>query len=179
MRDINLNNYGQITAQERINLTIAALARGDIKEADRLYDTCPKYEYKVADKEYNCRLMAMPIISHLFFERCVYYYNTLARIDSTILLLEATDTPYLNEADDIRLNRLYYNRDLNMGKLKALYEGFRQFCCQISIEVEGALKTMGIERCCVDIERYIASTVVPTPEDIERAKAMFLEHWVF
>ena len=50
MRDININHYGQIKAQERFNLTILALRRFDIKEADRLYDTCPKYERKVTDK---------------------------------------------------------------------------------------------------------------------------------
>ena len=90
MRGINLSHYGQITAQERLNLTILALGRYDIKEADRLYDTCPKYDYHVADKEYNCRLMAIIFIKQIFFEQCIYHYNILAEIDSTILLMEAT-----------------------------------------------------------------------------------------
>lgn len=179
MRNINLNNYGQITAQERINLTMLALARGDIKEADHLYDTCPKYEYKVTDKEYNCRLMSMPIINHLFFERCVYYYNTLARIDSVILLLEAMSPPCLNEEITIRFEKLYHSHDLNIGRLKALYQGFREFCCQIGIDEEGALQMIGIERCCFHIQRYLDSKVEPAPEDIEQAKAIFLECWVF
>lgn len=178
MRDINLNNYGQIMAQERFNLTISALARGDIKEADRLYDTCPRYDYTMADKEYNCRLMKMPIISHLFFERCVYYYNTLARIDSAILLLEAMSPPSLDEEDAARFDRLYHSRDLNTGGLKALYSGFREFCHQIGIDGEGALKTMGVEHCCVSIRQYLDSDVEsPPPEEIKQIKIMFLEHW--
>lgn len=178
MRNISLNNYEQITAQERINLTMLALARGDIKEADRLYDTCPKYEYKVADKEYNCRLMAIPIINPLFFERCVYYYNILARVDSAILLLEATSLPSMNEEIAVRFDRLYRSHELNVGRLKALYEGFQQFCCQVDIDGEGALKTIGIELCCFNIKRYLDSTVEPAPKDIEQAKAMFLNYWV-
>ncbi len=179
MRDINLNNYEQITAQERTNLTVLALARNDIKEADRLYDTCPKYEYKVADKEYNCRLMAIPIINHLFLEQCVYHYNVLAKIDSTILLLEVTSPPSLNEENDAKFDRLYHSRDLHVGKLKALYLGFRQFCDQIGIDAEGALKPIGIERCCFNIKRYLDSVIEPALEDIEQAKAMFLEYWEF
>lgn len=179
MRDINVNHYGQITAQERINLTLLALARNDIKEADRLYDTCPKYEYKVVDKEYNCRLMAIPIINHLFFEQCVYHYNVLVKINSTILLLEATSPPRLNEEDAARFDRLYQSHDLHVDKLKALYIGFRQFCYQIGIDAEGALKTINIEHCCFNIKQYLDSIVEPAPEDIEQAKAMFLECWAF
>lgn len=179
MRDINLNNYKQITAQERTNLTVLALSRNDIKEADRLYDSCPKYEYKVADKEYNCRLMAIPIINHLFLEQCVYHYNILAKIDSTILLLEATSLPCLSEENEARFDRLYHNHDLHVGKLKALYQGFRQFCYQIRIDAEGALKTIGTERCCFNVKQYLDSAIEPAPEDIEQAKAMFLECWIF
>jgi hypothetical protein len=179
MRDISLNNYGQITAQERINLTILALARNDIKEADRLYNSCPKYDYKVADKEYNCRLMAIPIINHLFFEQCVYYYNILVKINSTILLLEATSPPCLDEENATRFDRLYQSHDLHVSKLKALYLGFRQFCYQIGIDAEGALHMIGVERCCFDIQRYLDSAIEPAPEDIEWAKAMFLEYWGF
>lgn len=179
MRDINLNNYGQITAQERINLTILALARDDIKEADRLYDTCPKYEYKVVDKEYNCRLMAIPIINHLFFEQCVYHYNVLAKIDSTILLLEATSPPCLNEENSTRFDRLYHSHDLHVGKLKALYQGFSQFCYQVGIDGEGALKMIGVDCCCFNIKQYLDFAIEPAPEGIERAKSMFLEYWYF
>lgn len=179
MRDINLSNYKQITTQERLGLTVSALARGDIKEADRLYDTCPKYNYNLADTEYNCRLMAMPLINHLFFEQCVYHYNVLAKIDSVILLLEATSPLGLNEEDTARFNRLYRSHDLTASRLKALYEGFKQFCYQIGLDAEGALKTTGIELCCFDIKRYLDSAIEPAPKEIEQAKAIFLEHWVF
>jgi hypothetical protein len=103
----------------------------------------------VVDKEYNCRLMAMPVINQLFFERSVYYYNALARIDSAILLLEATSP-----------------------------QGFREFCCQLGIDGEGALKTIGVEFCCVDIERYLSSDVESAPKDIDQARVMFLEYWI-
>ena len=179
MRDINVNHYGQITAHERFNLTILALGRSDIKEADRLYDTCPKYDYKMADKEYNFRLMAIAIINHLFLEQCVYHYNVLAKIDSTILLLEATSPPCLDKEEASRFDRLYHSHDLHVGRLKALYQGFRDFCYQIGIDREGILKTIGAERCCFDIQRYLDSAIESVPEEIEQVKTMFLECWGF
>lgn len=69
MRNINEKHYEQFTPQERINLTISALVRADINEADRLWNTCPVYTYKTRDLEYNCRLMAITLINAKFFEQ--------------------------------------------------------------------------------------------------------------
>ena len=49
MRNINCKHYGQLSPQERTNLTVLALARNDTQEADRLLDTCPKYTYRAHD----------------------------------------------------------------------------------------------------------------------------------
>lgn len=54
-----------------------------------------------------------------------------------------------------------------------------EFCNQIGIDAREVLQTMGIEWRCFDIQRYLDSVVESDPEDIERFKAMFLEHWPF
>ncbi len=41
-RTVRYNQYTQFTPKERLNLTFAALSRGDEAEADRLWQTCPR-----------------------------------------------------------------------------------------------------------------------------------------
>lgn len=173
MRGINLN-YGQLTAKERFNLTISALMRGDFKEADRLYDTCPKYDYTMADKEYTCRLHIMSNINSIFSGECVYYYSNAAKLDSEL----QREGKRQEDLDDDIIER-YEARDSNIRSLKALYRGFSEFCNQVGIEAAEALKIMGIERCCPDIQTYLDfdDTDPPDPDEIERFKDMFLGYW--
>lgn len=174
MRDINLNNYRQIRAQERINLTISALARGDIKEADRLYDTCPTYCYKIADHEFNGQLQAIYSIIDLFFWLCFCYYRNAAKLDSE---LQPEDKS--QKSLDEKIIRKFENRNSNICSLKALYQGFREFCQQVGIEAEEVLKIMDIKRYCPDIQTYLDfdHTDPPDPDEIERFKDMFLGYW--
>lgn len=178
MRDISLKAYEQMTPKERINLTISALARADFTEADRLYDTCPKRDYTVCDKEYNCRLMALPSIKYLFYTHCVQYYNTLAKIDSIILLIEATSFKNPHE-EDSRYDIMLDSHDIFVGRLKALYQGFLQFCDQAELDGQGLLTTMDIQGTCFDINKYLEYDVAPVQTDIEALEAMFLECWQF
>lgn len=48
--------YDSLTPDQRIHATLAALARDDMKEADRLADTCPEHTYRMKDSAYIMRL---------------------------------------------------------------------------------------------------------------------------
>jgi len=178
MRDVNIKTYEQLTPKERINLTISALAREDIVEADRLYDTCPKRDYTVCDKEYNCRLMILPCIKYLFYTQCAYYYNILVKIDSIILLIEATSVQNPSE-EDARYDKMHDRHDIFVGRLKALHQGFLQFCDQAELDGQDLLKTMNIQDTCFDINKYLAYDIDPEQADIAAIKALFLECWQF
>ena len=55
MKDKLEKYYDTFTVKERIDLTIAALARGDREEFLRFRDSCPKNYYKATDANYtNC-----------------------------------------------------------------------------------------------------------------------------
>ena len=71
MRQINDNKYNKFTTKERLNLTFAALSRGDEAEADRLWQTCPRHRYVAHDFEYTLGVSALTMLGSLFFEKCV------------------------------------------------------------------------------------------------------------
>lgn len=178
MHDVSLKAYGQLTPKERINLTISALAREDFTEADRLYDSCPKRDYTVCDKEYNCRLMSLPSIKYLFYTKCVYYYNILVKIDHIILLLEATSLTTPHE-EDSKYDKMLVRHRIFVGRLKALHQGFLQFCDQAELDGHDLLKTIDVQGTCFDIIKYLTYNVAPDQPDIDAIKAMFLECWQF
>jgi len=45
-------HYDQFTAKERVRLTMAALARGDLAERKKLSETCPVKTCRITDVEY-------------------------------------------------------------------------------------------------------------------------------
>lgn len=178
MRDINLKEYIQLKPQERTNLTLLALARGDFKEADRLSDYCPRQTYSMMDKGYACRMIAIPIIKHLFYEQCVYYYNILVRIDYTILLLEAMPDPSLCE-EDSEYNQLHKRQVVCQAKLKAVYQGFMDFCMEAGLDNDAMLKNICVEHSCFKMNEYLDSDIALDQEHTAYVKKMFLECWEF
>ena len=53
MRNNLTKHYDKFTAKERVNLTIAALVRGDNEEFLKLRDSCPKEYYMLTDAHYR------------------------------------------------------------------------------------------------------------------------------
>lgn len=178
MRDININNYAKLSPIERINLTISSLARGDFKEADRLWDTCPKFTYKSPDLDYTIRLMAINNIKSIFFGECVCSYNHLVRIDNVINLIETIALDLTNQ-NHKKLDKLYSIRNDHLINLKALFKGFLEFCCEIGLNGNQLLATLYIQHTCFEINSYIDSDANVTQLDINTTKAMFFEYWDF
>lgn len=170
MRDISEKRYEQFDPEERFSLTISALARNDIKEADRLWDTCPRHSYKVIDFEYANRVMATNLISMLFFQKCVYQYNMIKLAETALLLIDKKESAW--EEQENALNK----RDQHIVQIKALYQGMRLFCDQIEINGDDFLKTIP-DHVCFDIDKYLSSEIDPNKDEIEHAKNIFLEHW--
>ncbi|MGH8606514.1 MAG: hypothetical protein ACREX9_03545 [Gammaproteobacteria bacterium] len=67
--------YERLTPNERLNLTLEALARRDFAEATRLSDTCPQYTYRLPDCEYAMRitdLMSLAALATAWAWGCAY-----------------------------------------------------------------------------------------------------------
>lgn len=175
MLDVNDKHYQQFTPQERVNLAIAAMARNDIKEVERLWDTCPFYQYRTRDLEYKARFTAITLITSVFFEKCVYHYNVIQKANTYALLTDDLN-PSQNEKISAKVER---TRELHTALLIALYRGLAAFCTQVGLSYEDLLKTTYIQATCFDIEIYLALESEIDAAYIQQAKEMFLEYWHF
>lgn len=184
MRQIHDNQYTQFTPKERLNLTFAALSRGDETEADRLWQTCPRYTYVAHDLEYTLGVSALTMLGSLFFEKCVLLYNLIKRVELLILGyeqdLEYEEKEGLNDFANQSRNLIEIvsiSQKANLSKLKGLFEGFRQFCLNKNLDSETILKTTSIEGCCHDLAILLASDVQIDPEYVSQIESFFLEYW--
>jgi hypothetical protein len=55
--------YEKLSADERARLFIAAAARRDVQELDRLNDTCPRKSYIMEDRDYSRRKINLWILT--------------------------------------------------------------------------------------------------------------------
>lgn len=185
MRDINENNYKQFTPIERTNLTYAALARGDLEDAERLWATCPRFSYTTRDFEYTLRFENLMLLSSIFFENCVLYYNSAKRAEMYILLSrhgpkEYKDMDPSHLESNLRILEMVENaRDKYLDRLKALFEGMRRFCAQVEVSFDDVINMSRIEKSCFCIKKYLSKVTEISEEYAEQEKNSFLELWNF
>jgi hypothetical protein len=55
--------YDKLSADERARLFVAAAARRDVQELDRLNDTCPRKSYTMEDRDYSRRKINLWILT--------------------------------------------------------------------------------------------------------------------
>lgn len=175
MLNIGEKHYQQFNPHERINLTMAALARNDIKEADHLWDTCPTYSYRMRDLEYSARFFDIVLIGSFFFENCVLHYNTIKRADEFIASIE---NEFENPLDVEKiLEKVFFARAVHITRLKALYQGLIQFCQHTGINYDDFIKTIPINKVCFEIEHLLSAEIKVDNILVEQMKKMFLEYW--
>lgn len=64
------------------------MARNDIIEVERLWDTCPRYQYRARDLKYKACFTTITLITTVFFEKCVYHYNIIQKTNTYALLTD-------------------------------------------------------------------------------------------
>jgi len=186
MRQVNDTQYQQFTPAERVQLTLAAIGRGDEAEANRLWQTCPNYHYEETDIEYTSRISALIMLGSIFFEKCVYHYNHIQKANTCILATEH-ELGYENEKNLVEFSKITQRllelsaqaRNLHISRLKGLYEGFKQFCSDVGIRSENILNTLTIKGCCFEIDLLLSSEITIDTEYTQLIKEFFLENWHF
>jgi hypothetical protein len=62
-------HYDKLTAEERFRLDVLAMARGDLKESERLVGSCPKFNYDMNDRAFTGRwLGALDMTLRIYVE---------------------------------------------------------------------------------------------------------------
>jgi hypothetical protein len=186
MRQINDKQYSQFTAKERLNLTIAALSRNDETEADRLWHTCPRYSYRAHDFEYTLGVNAVFFLRAVFFEECVFHYNLVKKVETSILSyeqdLEFEEKEYLNELGTQTKKLIAIANKAQaicIARIKGLFEGFNSFCSDIGLYGESILKTMAIKNCCHDLDILLSMDIETDISYAIQVKKFFSDSWYF
>lgn len=184
IRQISGTQYETFTGQERFNLTLAALSRGDELEATKLWQTCPWRHYSCMDMEYFQRIHAFFTIEALFFQMTVLHYNMVQKAEKFIMArecdLEAEEDQGLTSWMEKTLQLIITMRnarDSHISNLKGVIEGFRLFCVEASISHEDVLKALPLKDCCPDLDQLLAFDIPADDKHVEAMKNLFLEGW--
>lgn len=186
MRQIHDQQYAGFTPNERLNLTLAALARADTIEADRLWQTCPRYQYHAHDFAYTLSLNAVMLLNSLFFEKCMFHYNQTKKIEGFILEAEY-DLAFVEEknakemANETQQLIEHTQKTLNthLSRLKGLFAGFKLFCAEACLDYENVINITLIKDCCHDLDLLLESEFETDMQYMNHIKDFFLEHWDF
>ncbi|MGH8647390.1 MAG: hypothetical protein ACREX4_24190 [Gammaproteobacteria bacterium] len=127
--------YERLAPEERLSLTIEALARGDGAEADRLADTCPQYTYRLPDCEYAMRTADLIGLAAL---------ATTWAWDSAYCAL-AAQTAIHRRGSEAKLDRLLEARSARIAEVKGIYAGWEEFCEHLAVGAELVLRACGFD----------------------------------
>lgn len=186
MRQIQDQQYIQFTPKERLNLTMAALSRGDETEANRLWQTCPRYKYTAYDFEYTLSVTSAMMLGSLFFQKCILHYNNIKRAD-TIIIGNEQDLEFEEEkklhdlANQTKnlINRVKKTQNKLISKLKGLFAGFKQFCSVVEFDYEYILQTIPLKECCHDLDILLATNNEPDTQYANQIQNYFQDLWHF
>lgn len=174
MRQINDQKYTNFNSTERLNLTIAALARKDFIEADKLWQTCPKLHYRLPDAKYAGNFEILMLLNSMLFIKCIKHYNKIKKIDEYLLnAREELDKDQILKLDVI----LSKPKKIQTEYLKGLFEGYKMFCNEASIDYENAIEINEFKICCHDLEMLLQTDIKPNMEYAHKIKDIFLEYW--
>jgi hypothetical protein len=148
--------YSEFTPQERLNLAIAAVARNDQEERNKLFTACPHFKYKKADTAFSIKYDLMVIIgASLIIEwerimgaikvQCNIYdlLNKHAIVYEEII--QTLEKNPVNQKIILQLQGKLSNLELNLKEtesaidqqiifVKTLLEAYQQFYQEIGIK---------------------------------------------
>ncbi len=129
--------YPTLTADERARLFIAAAARRDYAELDRLNDTCPRGHYIAGDPDYARRKIGLMVTALAWSGRTQQAECGVIAALAMLLVAEdcGSDTAAIEEALAVQFR-----------KHAAQEEAWRRFCADIGIDPEAIRQAYGIER---------------------------------
>lgn len=167
MPKLDKMNYHNFTIKERINLTIAALARDDNDEIARLRRTCQRKQYSMIDREYTSKLDNLTWIAAHLLELQNHHYNRIL----TIMLFIAT---HPNAEDSLDIS--YYDE---LVHIKSLYEAFYSFCNDIGLNKDHIVEWLRIDpRLIYEIFGEDALKIIRHDDEFfAQAKRQFLTIW--
>lgn len=150
MKDVS-RHYDKLTPQERLALTVEAMARGDTVDSDRLFESCPKQIYRINDPEFSwrfSRLISLALMSLLDS------YQTLAKANRAL-------AAFARRPDDARLEAYVHYKTEQFS----IQEAWKRFCDSIGLDDDKVfaafrLDVSGLQRTRLDLHIVLNEEVV-------------------
>jgi hypothetical protein len=128
--------YDVLTVDERFRLFVAAAARRDEQELDRLNNSCPLKTYRLPDYEYTRR-------KSMFWLLAVTHCNEVHRLDlavtALLLLLIATE----DREDEARCDQVLEHITTLARRRQVKRAAWQRFCERVGIPEEQPAAALG------------------------------------
>lgn len=203
MKTITDKLYENFSIAERINLTMAAMARQDYDEADKLRSTCEKKVYRMNNDAYDRCMESAQRIAVSFHGMCTVacaeielalerYHSSLdckkyyehgvewalkvsgnAENRNTLLM-------YDNDKISILCQQAINHKTLfekAVGRLKAANRAFKEICVEKNIAHEHLIQWFEIDKALPMMSDYLALDLVEDEELYHTIKKGLIELW--
>jgi len=157
--------YEKLTAAERAALTIEALARQDMEEADLLADSCPEFDYRAKDLAYTQRLSDIHQLAQFYQAEVLTLRVQLMAAILSMLRHKGGDA----ETADA----MYTQVQILAASIEAWHLAWVMFCTEIGFDPDAVLRAFGIEQLAIPASKAIE----PAREQIDAAASLLSELW--
>lgn len=135
-------NYHQLNVQQRVNLTVAALSRGDGVEARRLFKTCPKRHYLAIDDDFIRQVDAITWVAEKYVDLCQYYFAKCQLAEGAITILTLGDKELIKRRPQYTVAGMEEALFEYISTLKAVHLALVEFCEGVGIDSQKIVKWM-------------------------------------
>lgn len=187
MQHLNAKQYQVFNNEERLHLTLAAIARDDIDETLLLRQSCPKRQYIGADLDYQRRLQALYVIHTQFNQYLTHYRHKLeltgaAAVGFSFLcespeLIAEYQTKSDSECPFDTFKQLFNAMPEYKSTLKSICIGLVDFCDEIDIDYKDLLALDKFHQKPIDISQYLSSDAPTDEKMLQQMKNSFLKIW--
>ncbi|MDP2878983.1 MAG: hypothetical protein Q8N74_05595 [Sulfuricella sp.] len=142
--------YDRLSADERVNLTIAAMARNDYTEAGTLIDTCPEKTYRAHDAAFIWRL------------ECLSKIADLHAIEMRDAIIRQVWTMARFAINDDQTEKWFEQIRQVSGVIKGKQAAWRDFCEGIGVDGDEVLAAYSLT-----LKQEILEPIPTSTEDVE------------
>ncbi len=161
--------YDRLTAAERAALTIEALARQDLVEADRLSESCPIFSYRGIDLNYTLRLSELHRLALLYANEVLELSGRQIAAMYVQHHWQDSDRERSEQMADLVLSLV--------SRIEAWHLGWQRFSADVGVDPNIALKAFGIKEQLGNATGLFRDAITADPEEIDRVYTDLTDCW--
>lgn len=170
--DLSDRTYMNLSASERLRATIAAQARGDEAEFDRLLETCPLHTYRMQDAQFSMALKGAAAMSAMHQVLTLRMMVGYLLADRVIFAVERAAETKPDTLDTAGYDVACQLSDTTIACLKARQEAWAEFCGEVGVtpgEMAGLLQVgMDDDIILSRLEAHMRGIDVEADGDVRR-----------